>query len=41
MNALRTAHYPSDERMLGLCDERGILVIEEIPLSGFSKPAGY
>lgn len=36
MNALRTAHYPSDERMLDLCDERGILVIEEIPLSGFS-----
>ncbi len=28
-NALRTCHYPNDERMLDLCDERGILVWEE------------
>ena len=28
-NALRTCHYPNDERFLDLCDERGILVWEE------------
>jgi len=28
-NALRTCHYPNDERMLDLCDERGIFVWEE------------
>ncbi|MHB9032836.1 MAG: glycoside hydrolase family 2 protein [Anaerolineae bacterium] len=36
LNALRTAHYPSDQRMLDLCDERGLMVIEEIPLADFS-----
>ncbi|NLV73151.1 MAG: hypothetical protein GXY52_00475 [Chloroflexi bacterium] len=36
LNALRSAHYPSDQRLLDLCDERGIMVIEEIPLSDFS-----
>lgn len=29
INALRTCHYPNDERFLDLCDERGILVWEE------------
>lgn len=29
VNALRTSHYPNDERFLDLCDERGILVWEE------------
>lgn len=28
-NAIRTSHYPNDERFLDLCDERGILVWEE------------
>ncbi|XEC97583.1 glycoside hydrolase family 2 protein [Paenibacillus tarimensis] len=28
-NAVRTSHYPNDERFLDLCDERGILVWEE------------
>ncbi len=28
-NALRTSHYPNDERFLDLCDERGIYVWEE------------
>ncbi len=28
-NAVRTAHYPNDERFLDLCDEQGILVWEE------------
>lgn len=37
VNSLRTAHYPCDQRLLDLCDERGILTIEEIPLSGFSS----
>jgi len=29
VNALRTCHYPNDERFLDLCDERGIMVWEE------------
>ncbi|MBN2221305.1 MAG: beta-glucuronidase [Vallitaleaceae bacterium] len=29
VNALRTSHYPNDERFLDLCDERGIYVWEE------------
>lgn len=36
-NAIRGAHYPNDQRMLDLCDERGILFMEEIPLWGFSR----
>ncbi|MCD8390836.1 MAG: beta-glucuronidase [Firmicutes bacterium] len=28
-NAVRTCHYPNDERFLDLCDERGMLVWEE------------
>ena len=28
-NAIRTCHYPNDERFLDLCDERGFLVWEE------------
>lgn len=28
-NAVRTCHYPNDERFLDLCDERGFLVWEE------------
>ena len=26
-NAVRTCHYPNDERFLDLCDERGMLVV--------------
>lgn len=29
LNAVRTAHYPNDERFLDLCDEKGVLVWEE------------
>ncbi len=28
-NAVRTSHYPNDERFLDMCDERGIFVWEE------------
>ena len=31
MNTVRTSHYPNHPRFLDLCDERGILAIEEIP----------
>ncbi|MFX0182590.1 MAG: glycoside hydrolase family 2 protein [Candidatus Hodarchaeota archaeon] len=31
-NALRTAHYPHDESIYDICDEEGLLVIEEIPV---------
>ncbi len=35
-NAVRTCHYPNDERFLDLCDERGILVWEENHARGLS-----
>lgn len=35
-NAVRTSHYPNDERFLDLCDERGILVWEENHARGLS-----
>ncbi|MFX1255534.1 MAG: glycoside hydrolase family 2 protein, partial [Promethearchaeota archaeon] len=31
-NALRTAHYPHDESIYDICDEEGLLVLEEIPV---------
>lgn len=39
VNALRTSHYPNDERFLDLCDERGILVWEENHARGLSLEA--
>jgi len=30
-NTIRTSHYPNHPKFLDYCDERGILVIEEIP----------
>ena len=36
-NAIRTCHYPNDERFLDLCDERGILVWEEGHARGLSE----
>lgn len=36
VNALRTCHYPNDERMLDLCDERGIMVWEENHVRGLT-----
>ena len=37
-NAVRTCHYPNDERFLDLCDERGILVWEESHARGLTLP---
>ena len=34
-NAVRTCHYPNDERFLDLCDEKGMLVWEENHARGF------
>ena len=31
LNAVRTSHYPNHPRFLDRCDERGVIVIEEIP----------
>ncbi|MBO5055455.1 MAG: hypothetical protein J6C64_03740 [Lachnospiraceae bacterium] len=36
-NAVRTSHYPNDERFLDLCDEYGILVWEESHARGLSE----
>ena len=38
VNALRTCHYPNDERFLDLCDERGIMVWEENHARGLVLP---
>lgn len=35
-NAVRTSHYPNDERFLDLCDERGWFVWEENHARGFN-----
>jgi len=34
-NALRTAHYSHDEKLMDAADKLGILILEEIPLWGF------
>ena len=41
INAVRTSHYPPDPRFLDLCDEYGLLVIDECDLEthGFSRTA--
>ncbi len=36
-NAMRGAHYPNDPRLLDMCDERGILFMQEIPLWQFTE----
>lgn len=37
-NAVRTCHYPNDERFLDLCDERGMMVWEENHARGLLLP---
>ena len=36
-NAVRTCHYPNDERFLDLCDELGLMVWEESHARGLSE----
>jgi len=36
MNAVRMSHYPPDSHMLDVCDEQGLLVIDE--LTGWQQP---
>ena len=36
-NAIRGAHYPNDPRLLDMCDERGMLFMQEIPLWQFTE----
>ncbi|WP_371734520.1 beta-glucuronidase [Collinsella ureilytica] len=33
-NSFRTSHYPYSEEMMNLCDEEGIVVIDEVPAVG-------
>ena len=37
MNAVRMSHYPPDQHMLDVCDEQGLLVIDE--LTGWQSPS--
>ncbi len=37
-NAVRTCHYPNDERFLDLCDENGLFVWEEHHSRGLDEP---
>lgn len=45
-NSFRTSHYPYSEEMMNLCDEEGIVVIDETPAVGLNfdandKDGGY
>lgn len=46
-NSFRTSHYPYSEEMMNLCDEEGIVVVDEVPAVGLSvgtyekDPAGF
>lgn len=35
-NSFRTSHYPYSEEMMNLCDEEGIVVIDEVPAVGLN-----
>ncbi|MEM7285663.1 MAG: glycoside hydrolase family 2 TIM barrel-domain containing protein [Actinomycetota bacterium] len=39
LNALRTAHYPNDPRLLDLCDELGLYVIDEANVESHGRLA--
>jgi len=36
-NTIRGGHYPNDPRFLDMCDERGVLFFEEIPIWGLDE----
>ena len=39
-NSFRTSHYPYSEEMMRLCDEEGIVVIDETPAVGLNLGFG-
>ncbi len=39
LNAVRTAHYPNDHRLLDLCDELGLYVIDEANVESHGREA--
>ena len=39
-NSFRTSHYPYSEEMMRLCDEEGIVVIDEVPAVGVNLNFG-
>ncbi|MEM7142000.1 MAG: glycoside hydrolase family 2 TIM barrel-domain containing protein [Actinomycetota bacterium] len=39
INAVRTAHYPNDHRILDLCDELGLYVVDEANVESHSRLA--
>lgn len=39
-NSFRTSHYPYSEEMMQLCDEEGIVVIDEVPAVGVNLNFG-
>ena len=40
-NSFRTSHYPYSEEIMQMCDERGIVVIDECPAVGMKSPATF
>ncbi len=40
-NSFRTSHYPYSEEMMRLCDQRGIVVIDETPAVGLMENFGF
>ncbi len=40
-NSFRTSHYPYSEEMMRLCDQRGIVVIDEVPAVGLMENFGF
>ena len=40
-NSFRTSHYPYAEEIMQMCDERGIVVIDECPAVGMRTPDNF
>ena len=36
-NSFRTSHYPYSEELMELCDQHGIVVVDEAPAVGLKK----